>query len=229
MLEALLLGVATALPLMLGAIVGVAWKVPKRVLAAVLAFGAGTLIASVSDGLFAPAFREIGGGPAAGALLLGTLTFVVASRWLDHRPGGSRSAVGWALLLGVLLDGIPENAALGVDGGVDVALLAAIAIGNAPEAIGGAATMHGDAHVPRGRVLLIWAGVSVVLTLVVPLARAGADTLGASGIAGVEAFAGGAVLAVLADSMIPEAYEGGGKLVALATACGFALAFALGG
>ena len=229
MLEALLLGALTALPLVVGAALGVAWTIPKRVLAIVLAFGAGTLIASVSESLFLPAFHELGGPLAAGALLLGTATFVIASRALDHRPGGARSAVGWALLLGVLLDGVPENAALGVDGGVDIALLAAIAIGNAPEAIGGASQMTGAAGIPRSRTLLIWCGVAVALALVVPLARAGSDVLGNSGIAGVEAFAGGAVLAVLSDSMIPEAYRDGGRSVAFATACGFALAFALGG
>lgn len=229
MLQAGLLGVITALPLVLGALAGVALRIPRRVLAVVLAFGAGTLIASVSEGLFLPAFNEIGGAAAAAALLLGTATFVAASRALDHRPGGARSAVGWALLLGVLLDGVPENAALGVDGGVDVALLAAIAIGNAPEAIGGASTMTGDAGLSKGRTLLIWVGLAAVLALVVPAARAGSDALGPSGIAGIEAFAGGAVLAVLSDSMIPEAYRDGGKGVALATACGFALAFALGG
>ena len=96
MLEALLLGVATALPLALGAVLGVVWTVPKPVLAVVLAFGAGTLIASVSDGLFAPAFKEVGGLAAAVALLLGTATFVIASRALATSPASLVHAMGRA-------------------------------------------------------------------------------------------------------------------------------------
>lgn len=228
MAEALLLGVITVAPLIIGALAAAYFTIPGKVVAVVLAFGAGTLIASVSEGLFLPAFKEAGALQAALALLAGTTVFVLASRTLDHRRGGARSAVGWALLIGVLLDGIPENAALGVRDGADVALLAAIAIGNLPEAIGGAATMRGDAKMSRGRVLATWGLVSVVLAVIVPLGRLGGDALGASGIAVVEAFAGGAVLAVLTDSMIPEAYEQGGRNVAYAVAAGFALAFALG-
>jgi ZIP family zinc transporter len=229
MLGAALLGLATVTPLFLGAILGVFKPLPARPLAVVLAFGAGTMIASVSIGLFEPATEELGGTWAALALLAGTTTFVLGSRAIGHRSGGARSAVGWALLLGVLLDGIPENAALGVNKEVDIALLAAIAIGNAPEAIGGAEKMMKEAGLSRAKVLGIWTAVSILLLLVVVLARAAGDSLSPSGIATVEAFAGGAVIAVLADSMIPEAYKDGGPNVAFAVAAGFALAFALGG
>ncbi len=227
--EALLLGLATVVPLFLGALLGATRTINPRPLAVVLAFGAGTMVASVSIGLFAPASKELGGVVAGLALFAGTATFVGGSRVIDQRPGGARSAVGWALLLGVLLDGVPENAALGVSSELDVALLAAIAIGNAPEAIGGAAKMREDAGLARGRILLIWGAVSVLLVAVVVAARLAGDALSPSGIAGVEAFAGGAVLAVLADSMIPEAYKDGGPNIAFAVAAGFALAFALGG
>lgn len=229
MTQAFVLGLATVAPLFLGAVLGVFRPLPARPLAVVLAFGAGTMIASVSIGLFEPATEELGSVWAPLALLAGTTTFVLGSRAIGHRSGGARSAVGWALLLGVLLDGIPENAALGVNSEVDVALLAAIAIGNAPEAIGGAEKMMKEAGLRRPTVLLIWGAVSVLLLVTVMLARAAGDALAPSGIAVVEAFAGGAVIAVLADSMIPEAYEDGGPNVAFAVAAGFALAFALGG
>lgn len=236
---AFLLGLATVVPLLVGALVGVARPIPKGPLATVLAFGAGTMIASVSIGLFLPATEDLGSVAAPLALFAGTATFVVGTRLIDHRQrgartttgqrqGGARSAVGWALLLGVLLDGIPENAALGVNSEVDIALLAAIAIGNAPEAIGGSAEMI-KSGLTKARVLLIWSAVSLLLLLVVVAARAAGDALSDDGIAFVEAFAGGAVLAVIADSMIPESYEDGGPYIAFAVAAGFALAFALGG
>lgn len=237
--EAFLLGLATVVPLIVGALVGVARPIPKKPLAIVLAFGAGTMIASVSIGLFLPATEDLGTFAAPVALFAGTATFVLGTRVIDHRQrgarvpdggrkGGARSTIGWALLLGVLLDGVPENAALGVSSKVDIALLAAIAIGNAPEAIGGSAEMI-KSGLAKSRVLLIWAAVSVLLLLVVVAARIAGDALSDDGIAFVEAFAGGAVLAVLADSMVPEAYEDGGPNIAFAVAAGFALAFALGG
>lgn len=229
MLQAAALGLATVAPLFLGALLGVFKPLPARLLSVVLAFGAGTMIASVSIGLFEPASEQLGGPWAGLALFAGTATFVLGNRAIGRRSGGGSSAVGWALLLGVLLDGVPENAALGVDSSVDIALLAAIAIGNAPEAIGGAEKMMKEAGLSREKVLSIWGAVSIALLIVVVLARAAGDSLDASGIALVEAFAGGAVIAVLADSMIPEAYKDGGPNVAFAVAAGFALAFALGG
>lgn len=233
-----LLGAITAVPLLLGALAGIARPIPKPVMATVLAFGAGTLIASVSDGLFGPAFKELGGLKAALALLLGTATFVLANQLLDRHSdgaggagsaGGAGKMIGWALLIGVLLDGIPENTALGVTATADVALLAAITIGNLPEAIGGAAEMKTQSGMTTRQVVLLWTAVAVVLALVVPLARLAGDELSGGGIATIQAFAGGAVLAVLSTSMLPEAFDEGGPNIAFASAAGFAVAFVLGG
>jgi len=70
-LTALLFGLGTALPLVIGAAVGLRWKLPPRVLAALMAFGAGTLIAAASNELFKPAFDEVGAGLAGAALVGG--------------------------------------------------------------------------------------------------------------------------------------------------------------
>lgn len=98
-LTALLFGLGTALPLVIGAAVGLRWKLPPRVLAALMAFGAGTLIAAASNELFKPAFDEVGAGLAGAALVGGALIYVVADHLLENRLGPS--ALGWALLLGV--------------------------------------------------------------------------------------------------------------------------------
>lgn len=230
MLTALLFGLGTAVPLVIGAAVGLRWKLPPRLLAALMAFGAGTLIAAASNELFEPAFTEVGAFLAGGALVGGALVYVVADHLLENRLGPN--ALGWALLLGVVLDGVPENLALGVtlDAGMGgLVLLVAIAVGNVPEAVSGAARMRDQHGMHRVRVFGLWAFTAAVLVVVTVVGTALGDQISASGIAVIQAFAGGATIAVLADSLMPEAYRDGGWWVGIATAMGFLVAFMLGG
>jgi len=225
---ALLYGLGSALPLVVGAAVGLRWRLPPRFLAALMAFGAGTLIAAASSELFGPAFEEIGALRSGSALLAGALVYVVADHLLSERLGAA--SLGWALLLGVVLDGVPENAALGVslDAAGGFVLLVAIAVGNIPESVSGAAKMREDHGLPHRRVLALWSLTAAVLVVVTVAGAALGDSVPSSGVAGVQAFAGGATLAVLADSLLPEAYTEGGWWVGLATALGFLVAFSLG-
>lgn len=230
MLTALLYGIGTAVPLVIGAAVGLRWKLPPRVLAALMAFGAGTLIAAASNELFEPAFAEVGILLAGGALLGGAVVYVVADHLLQNRLGAN--ALGWALLLGVVLDGVPENLALGVTldaGAGGLVLLVAIAIGNLPEAVSGAARMREQHQLHRRRVFVLWTVTAVALVVVTVAGAALGGTVSPATIAVIQAFAGGATLAVLADSLLPEAYREGGWWIGVATALGFLVAFALGG
>ena len=134
-----------------------------------------------------------------------------------------------ALLAAVTLDGIPENLALGVSLGESaggLALLAAIFVSNFPEALVGSASMREQGR-STGYILGTWGICAVLLTLAVvvgagPLANSDPTTLSLP-----LAFAAGAVLASLADTLMPEAYEKGGPVVALSTAAGFLLSFVL--
>ena len=227
MLTAWLYGLATAIPLVLGAAIGLRWTLPKSVLAGLMAFGAGTLVAAVSEELFGPAFDSMTPALAGAALLAGATVYVVASHLIDTRLGAS--AVGWALLLGAVLDGVPENVALGVSmdqGGL--VLLIAIVVGNTPEAIGSGAYLRTEMGMARRRGMLLWAATGAVLVLATVGADAAAGSVGPASIAATQAFAGGATIAVLADTLMPEAYKQGGWWVGLATAFGFLVAFMLG-
>jgi ZIP family zinc transporter len=227
--KALLYGLATALPLVIGAAIGLRWRIPQPVLAALMAFGAGTMIAAASAELFEPAFHAVAAWHAGLALMAGAGVYVVANHGLDQRLGGG--AIGWGLMLGSLLDGIPENTALGVSlsetGGV--VLLVAIAVGNTPEAIGSAATMRSSAKAAPRQIMMLWSVTAAVLVLVTVAAHTAGDSIGPGRIAEVQAFAGGATIAVLADTLMPEAFKEGGWWVGLATAFGFFVAFVLGG
>jgi ZIP family zinc transporter len=229
--KALLYGLATALPLVLGAVIGLRFQVPRPLLAALLAFGAGTMISAASEELFTPAFEEVGSLQAGGALLAGALTYVVGAHLLDRRFGVA--AVGFGLMLANVLDGIPENAALGVslsEGGT-VALLVAIIIGNTPEAIASTAfasmSLKGE-ETPR-KILVPWVITAAVLVLVTVATYRGGEAISKTQVATIQAFAGGATIAVLADTLMPEAYRDGGWWVGLATAMGFFVAYVIGG
>jgi len=220
-------GVATAVPLVVGAAIGLRWQLPTPLLAALMAFGGGTMMAAAADELFGPAFEAEGVVLAGGALLLGAGVYVGASHLLDTRLGPS--AVGWGLLLGAVLDGVPENTALGVSivEGSGIVLLVAIVVGNVPEAISSGALL-GRSSFGTAKALGLWVVTGAVLVLCTVGAHAGSDVVGGTTIALVQAFAGGATVAVLADTLLPEAYREGGWWVGLATAGGFLTAFALG-
>lgn len=225
---ALLYGLGTAIPLVIGAAIGLRTTLPAPLLASLMAFGAGAMIAAVTNELFEPAFVQAGAVTAGLALVIGAAVYVGADRLLERREGAT--AVGWALMLGTVLDGVPENTALGVSSGSGggLALLVAIAAGNVPEAIGGSAILHRQRDIARGRVFLLWVLTGAALVVVTVAGHGLSDHLTATPISAIQAFAGGATVAVLADSLMPEAYREGGWWVGIATSTGFLVAFLLG-
>ena len=161
-------------------------------------------------------------------LLVGAVAFVAADELLDRYMAGAGSGVsGFAILAAVTLDGIPENMALGVSllqGTGSITLLVAIFASNLPEALGGAVGMR-DQGRSGSFVILVWAVTALLLAASVVAGNvvlSGADERLLSVLL---AFAGGAVLASLADTLMPDAYREGGGLVAFATAAGFFISF----
>ena len=144
---------------------------------------------------------------------------------------GGSAAVGFALLAAVTLDGVPENLALGVSllsGGGSIALLVAIFCSNFPEALVGAVAMRRGGRSALFAVA-IWTLAAVLLTLSVVVGRGVFAQFSEESLAFPLAFAGGAVLASLADTLMPEAFEHGRPLNSMATAAGFLLSFFLSG
>ena len=150
----------------------------------------------------------------------------------DRKHSGGRQAEGSALaiVLGIVLDGIPESIVLGltivVSGSVSAAFLVAVALSNVPEAIA-ASTGLAKAGWAERRILGLWSLVAVVSGLAALFGFVAFDSAPAGTVAFVLSFAGGAILTMLADTMMPEAFEHGGKLVGLVTTLGFGLAFAI--
>lgn len=255
MTESLIFGLIASASLTLGALAGRWLRLPKRVLAGMLAFAAGALVTALTFELFEESYEQGGIWRAAGALMVGAVVFTLISQRLDRMaegdheedhgsekldpeaaasdvPASSASvtgAAGLALLAAVTLDGVPESVALGVaisEGSGGIALLAAIFVSNFPEALVGSASMRAQGR-STAFILGTWTFIAVVLTFTVVLGAGPLSTASPETLSLPLAFAAGALLASLADTVMPEAYEQGGPTVALSTAAGFVASFVL--
>jgi ZIP family zinc transporter len=226
MLRVLVFAAVSAGSLLIGAALGSLSKPPTALRGSMLAFGAGALIVAVAFELFVPAGRELGLPAASAAFLVGSSIFIVVDLVLQRYTGSE--ATGLALVAAVTLDGVPENFALGVglaEGG-SLALLVAIAASNFPEAFGGAAAIRSSGR-SAGRAFGIWAVTAALLTVALLAGRLAAGVASPTGLGILAGLAAGAVLASVADTLMPEAYAEGGPLVAFSTTGGFLLAYAL--
>ncbi|MCX7521542.1 ZIP family zinc transporter [Microbacterium sp. STN6] len=216
-----------------------------------MAFGAGVLVSALAFSLTREAFDRGGAGAVLIGLALGALSFFGGDVLLSRhgardrkRSGGQKNADakagsgrdpsggggGLALALGALLDGIPESAAIGITllggGSLGVPMVTAVFLSNVPEGMSSAAGMRKSGR-STSYILLLWAGVTVASALASFL---GFVLLGYASdvvVGGVQAFAAGAIITMLADTMMPEAYERGGPTTGLLTALGFILSFLL--
>ena len=237
--EAFFWGLIGGSSLLIGAVLGLLLPTHKQVIGLSLAFGAGTLISALTFELTRDAYRLGGADAVTIGLGAGALAYFLGDRTVDRRSsGGARGMRGMragipatALLLGAILDGIPESAVIGLglleDPAVSVPVLAAVFISNLPEGFVSATGMKAQPGTTRGHVIAVW---SLVVLVCGASSAVGYGLLdGASGnwVGGVQAFAAGAVLTMLVETMFPEALKEGGKVVSLVTVLGFALAFLL--
>src|SRR3954451_17209468 len=227
-------GALAASSLLIGALLGLARPWPSRLIGLVLAFGAGALISAVSFDLAEEGARVGGPGFLGLGLAVGALVYFALNRMVGRRSHGSgRGAAqkaGTALAVGAFLDGIPEQAVLGIGvasgDGVSVGLLVAVFVSNLPEAIGSSSEMRATGTRPAA-IRRLWLLVALVCTAATILGWAIASNVGGNFNACIDGFAAGALLVMLIDSMIPDAVRKGGDVSGLVTVLGFAVAAAL--
>jgi len=246
-LEAGLWGLLGGGALVIGALIAWFVRVPKDVIASVMAFGSGVLISAVAFDLMQEAADTGGLLPTAIGFLGGALAYLAANAALARhgarhrkRSGGEpgeeqpseqeQSGSGTAIAIGALLDGVPESVVLGLGlltgGGVSLSVLAAVFISNVPEGLSSAAGMKAKGRSAR-YVFGVWITIAVVSAVAALL---GYVTLGGAPpevIAVITAVAAGAILTMIADTMIPEAFEQTRTWTGVIATVGFLVAFAV--
>jgi len=222
-------GTLAASSLVIGALLALVRPWPDQVVGLILGFGAGALISAVSFELAQEGARVGGGGWLALGLATGALTYYTLDGVVG-RMGSGDSGAGTSLALGAFLDGVPEQAVLGIGlaagDGVSVGLLAAIFVSNLPEAIGSASAMSASGRSDRD-IVRLWSAVAAICILAAIGGFALADAVSGDFKAAINGFAAGALIVMLVDSMIPDATQKSGRKTGLVTTLGFAVAAAL--
>jgi ZIP family zinc transporter len=232
-------GTLAAASLVIGAVIAMLFRIRPGTIGLIMAFGGGVLISAVSFDLVEDA---VGMGSGHGWVIAGIFTGCLVffgGDWLIDRAGGAQrkdadggqeSGSALAIVLGSVLDGIPESMVIGLTifqgGGVGAAYLIAVFISNIPESISSTSGLVTSGW-KKARVLWMWIGIAIVSGIASLAGYALFQHSSPDIVAFVLAFAAGAILTMLADTMMPEAYQHAGKWVGVLTTLGFAVAFTI--
>jgi len=235
-------GLVSGSALVLGSLAGYYLKISQKAVAIVMGFGAGVLISALSFELMDEAFKTGGFVATAGGFLGGSLVYSIANYFVakqggkhrkrsgDKQPSADEEGSGLGIALGALLDGIPEAIAIGISmiqgGAVSIATVIAIFISNIPE---GLSSTSGMKKAGRSKLFIfgVWGGIAILTSIASILGYAVFAHLSDTVVAFTIAIAAGAILTMLADTMIPEAFEEGHNIIGIITVIGFLSAFVL--
>ena len=255
MTTAILFGIVASSAFIFGVIIGLWTKPPRRLVAGVLAFGGGILVSALSFDLMEEALEKGHTMFVIGGFLVGALIYVGIAETIDRMaakspkregrkaqdvvPGAHRipeapevaAISGTALLAGTVIDGIPENAAIGISlhaegQSLGIVLLAAVFMSNLPNTITSTIGMREEGRSNR-YIFGVWTVVAIACVLAAVAGYALLGGMPGNLVAAMLALAAGSILAMLADTVFPEAFAIGGPVVALSTAVGFASALLL--
>lgn len=256
MLTALVLGLVASSAFPIGVAIGLFFRIPNRIIASIVAFGAGVLVVALTVELMAEALETGTLVWSLMGLVAGSLIYVTIDQMLERaaersprRKGRDPQDVkpdaaaipetdaqatisGMAVLVGTVLDGVPENAAIGIGlaaergPGLGIVLLGAVFLSNLPGAVSSTVGMLREGR-SRTYIAVAWTLVGIACTAACVAGYAVLSGLPSAAQGFMLALAAGGILAMLADTMFPEAFRSGGPWVALASTAGFAAAFTL--
>jgi ZIP family zinc transporter len=236
-------GLMAGSALLIGALFAYFFKIPQRIVAAVMAFGAGVLLSAISLELMEDSFSLGGFSNMITGFILGALIFTVINAYLARKGAKHRKRSGklvksngisednsLAIVVGSVIDGIPESIAIGLTiitgGAVSVATVVAIFISNIPEGLSSTSGIKNAGWNFRS-IFSMWFIIAVI-SGIASLAGYSIFSQMPSGINSLTlALAAGGILAMLVDTMIPEAFSETHDLTGLITVLGFIVSFIL--
>jgi zinc transporter, ZIP family len=232
-------GTLAASSLVIGSVVALVFRINLRTIGLIMGFGAGVLISAVSFDLVLEASeKSTGRGWVVIGLFAGCAVFFLGDQLIDRYGGSQRKdptgdqegGSPLSIVLGTVLDGIPESIVIGLTifegGAVGAAYLAAVFISNLPESISSTSGLVSSGW-QKSRILWMWIAIALISGLASLAGYGLFQDSSPDTVAFVLAFAAGAILTMLADTMMPEAYEHGGKLVGVVATLGFAVAYTI--
>jgi ZIP family zinc transporter len=205
----------------------VCWvKVPTKLVGILGGFGAGAMIAAVSFDLLPEAEAHIEPWQTGVWMLVGVAVFLLADAFVERRFGSEGPGGAMGIVVGSVVDGVPESAILGIQVGagltISLSFVAAVFISNIPQAIAPSADLAAGGWGPR-RLGGLWLLVVLACGVAAALGFLGTDLTGAVQGDRAAALAAGGLLAMLTNSLMPFSFERGGALAGAATALGFCL------
>lgn len=226
--------------LLVGAAIGWFARPSPRIVAAVMAFGSGVLISAIAFDLMDDAAAKGGIAASATGFILGAMAFTLGALWLARRDAGGRkrssvsaaapATAAMAIALGSVFDGIPESMVIGMSllegEGVSLPVVIAIFLSNVPEGMSSSAGMKASG-LSRRFVFGLWSGIDILCGIGAVAGFHLFAGVSAHYVAVAQGVAAGAMLAMIADTMIPEAFDTAHDFAGLITAAGFVCAFML--
>lgn len=229
MLQALILGALSQSSLLISGLAVYLLKIPTKVVGWLAGFGAGALISAVAFDLIAQDIAEATPNyELALWLLIGAFIFILGDTFVEKRFGDDGSGGPLGIVLGAVVDGVPESLIFGIQlaAGIPIstAFLFSVWVSNIPQALAPSADLAKGGW-SKGKMAGVWGAVVIACGLASGLGYLIAENVGDANGARMAALAAGGLLAMLTDSLIPFAYERGGNYAGLGTVIGFVVSY----
>ncbi|SHG28691.1 ZIP family metal transporter [Ornithinibacillus halophilus] len=237
MLQALMWGGIAGSALFIGGLIGIKFKINKKLLAFIMAFGSGVLIGAAAFEMLIVEAEEAGLIPTiigfmGGAIVFTIFNFILAKKGANQRKRSRKNPEGHsglAIFIGTIIDSLPEAIVIGIsmiDTNVSLALVVAIFMSNLPEGLSSTIGLMEDNY-SKTKILFMWGVVFVLTSLCSWGGYTLLDNASENVVAIINTFAAGGIVAMVSSTMMPEAYEDGGPSVGLITSIGLMVSLVL--